>query len=213
MPPTLISDFTGADENPLSEGGNWAALTTTASVELQRVSNLVAASSATNCFSYWTPANLGPDLEAYFTFTTVANAVGILFRIQDEGGANTWDGYRVQANKFSNQTIIERVTNAAPTSLITVSTVWASGDLLGARCQGSMLQAWRQPSGSGTWSLAAVVSDTTYASAGKIGIHISNTTARVDDFYVGPMEYFFGGVPPQMPRDPAEFPPRHFGPF
>ena len=65
--PALISDFTGADENPLSEGGNWANLNTSSN-PLQRISNAVSATvnAAANA-SYWTPANFGPDLEAYLT--------------------------------------------------------------------------------------------------------------------------------------------------
>ena len=76
--PALISDFTGSDENPLSEGGNWANLNSSGN-PLLRVSNATSASVAAASASYWTPANFGADLEAYATITTLSSgSVGIV---------------------------------------------------------------------------------------------------------------------------------------
>jgi hypothetical protein len=120
--PALVSDFTGADENPLSEGGNWANLNSSGN-PLKRISNAVSASVAGNCFSYWTPANFGADLEAYATISTVSGGCGLLVRIQGEGGAATWDGYRLNISSAGTVTGIGRYTNAAVTSLASISAV------------------------------------------------------------------------------------------
>jgi hypothetical protein len=180
--PALISDFTGADENPLSEGGNWANLNSSGS-PLQRISNAVAGSAAADCHSYWTPANFGPDLEAYATLPNVVGNVGIVARVQGEGGAGTWDGYRVRAVGGSNTAQSSVVTNATVTVLISVAQTWSANDKIGMRVEGSTIQMWRQAAGSGDWNLMATAVDTTYSSAGKIGLNCGSTTVRIDDFY------------------------------
>jgi hypothetical protein len=178
--PTLVSSFTGSDENPLSEGGNWARINSSAE-QLQRISNTAKAASAASANSYWTPTNFGADLEAYVTIVTVGAGGGINARVQGEGGANTWDGYRVLAD--GTFTVIQSVTNATTTDLIAVSQGFSAGDKMGMRIEGSTIQAWRQASGSGTWNLIATVVDTTYASAGKIGLYCNSSTVVLDDFY------------------------------
>ena len=181
--PALISSFTGSDENPLSEGGNWAVLNTAvANRALQRVSNAAVGQAAGTCMSYWTPANFGPDLEAYVTAGTATPQIGIAVRIQGEGGSNTWDGYLVLPAAGFTQ--IFAVTNGSPATLVTgTNSTWAVGDKLGVRCEGSTIQAWRQASGSGTWNLVCTVVDTTYSSAGKVALRSDSTTQIVDDFY------------------------------
>ncbi len=180
--PALISDFTGADENPLSEGGNWANLNTSSN-PLQRLSNAATASVNADSASYWTPANFGADLEAYVTITSPATSpAGLIGRIQGEGGAATWDGYVVRASTLSLQ--IGRVDNGVITLLVNTGSVTiASGDKLGMRISGSAIEAWKQLSGSSVWNLVATTTDTTYASAGKIGLFCTSTSIGMDDFY------------------------------
>lgn len=182
--PTLISDFTGSDENPLSEGGKWANLNTSSN-PLQRISGASGQTVAGICASYWTPENFGPDVEAYVTIVTLSTGFhSILLRIQNEGGAATWDGYRFNVSS-STTSHIYVVTNGVSTSLIqNLDTTWASGDKLGARIVGNTLQLWRQPSGSSTWNLVSSAVDSTYPSAGKIGLYqTGDGTSRLDDFY------------------------------
>ena len=145
--PALISDFTGANENPLSEGGNWAKVSSLGN-NLQRISNSVAAATS-NGRMYWTPANFGPDLEAYLTIGTAvaAQSSNIYARIQGEGGADTWDGYDFQATHGATTSTISSVTNNTVTTLFTgtASSNWASGDKLGVRLEGSTLQFCEAP--------------------------------------------------------------------
>ena len=180
--PALISNFTGADENPLSEGGNWAQLNS-ASNDLQRISNAITSTSAGGQgSSYWTSGNFGPDLEAYITIPTSGTAAGIIGRIQGEGGSATWDGYEVIA--VGTQTQIAVITNGTATILLQPTPVtWASGDKLGMRLEGSTIQAWRQASGSSVWNLVVTAVDNTYTGAGKIGLLCTGNTIRIDDFY------------------------------
>ena len=94
---------------------------------------------------------------------------GILFRIQGEGGAGTWDGYRV--NIGSTSADIDRADNGVFTNLISIASTWAVGDKVGVRMEGSTIQAWQMDvSVSSDWNLVGSAVDTTYPNAGKIGI-------------------------------------------
>jgi hypothetical protein len=181
---SLLSSFTGSDEDPLSEGGNWAKLSSASAGALKRISNTVARNATGTGSAYWTPATFGPDVEAYCTLTTVSSA-RVFARLQDAGGSGTADGYSVAYLHGSTQIIIYRTTNFADTALST-STIGAltDGAKIGIACHGSTVQAWVQTSG-GSWSLLASATDTTYASAGHVGLLIQDTATRVDDFYAG----------------------------
>jgi len=197
----LISDFTGADENPLSEGGNWANLNSSGNA-LQRIGNAVSCTAAGAGNFYWTLRNYGPNVEAYLTLGVTGGA-GIVFRAKDEGGSFTWDGYVFTCGPGATTTI-QRVDNSTGTNLFTTTLTWNTGDKLGARIVGSGLALWQLPSG-GSWTLLATVQDSTYPLDGKIGVRATGTTVRVDDFFAGDYSDPIGV--------PAEFPPRHFGPF
>jgi len=186
---SLVSSFTGADESPLSEGGNWASLNTSQG-PLQRLSNGVCSNTAGSIrLSYWTPANFGPDVEAVITVQTALaslNNFGLIARITAEGGAGTYNGYRVGYTHGTPGTIVvQRVVATASTTLATVTiTALTLGAQLGIRCYGSSIEAWYKPSG-GSWTLAAAAEDFTYMSAGKVAIFSNDTTFRLDDFSAG----------------------------
>ena len=115
--------------------------------------------------------------------------------------AATWDGYSVQVS--DGLVRIMRIDNATQTFLITITqAIFASGDKLGMRIVGTTIQAWKQASGSSSWSAVVSVTDATYGSAGKIGLRTGDNTVRMDDFYAGPNEYFFGGSNQQVPAVP-----------
>lgn len=186
----LLSAFTGADENPLSEGGNWAKVDT-AGGNLKRVSNVVGGVTASAAaYNYWTPSNFGADCEAYLTIATkpsVNGTVRLGIRIQGEGGTSTWDGYVAfwQAVSGTDTLLLQRVTNGSSTTLATVNQEFATGDKVGLRALGSTIEMWRHDGSS--WALLASVVDTTYASAGKVLIEVADSalTGRLDDVYAG----------------------------
>lgn len=188
--PALLTAFTGADEDPLSDGGNWANLNSSGN-PLKRVSNAAVASVAGAAASYWTPTNYGPDLEAYVTLVTVTGTQGILARIQGEGGANTWDGYQVAQLAGSN-TLIQRYDNGAATTIAQeATTAWGNGDKIGMRIKGSVIEVWRFPSGGSAWQLLASATDTTYPNAGKIGLYNTQTNGSMDDLYISNISNLF----------------------
>ena len=194
---SLLSDFTGGDESPLSEGGNWAQLDTI-SDPLIRVSNAAGQAASITGESYWTVQNYGPDVDVYTTITTMplaGNNVDVSARILGEGGNNTYDGYRARMiqNAGTDSLTICRVANAAITTLATMTTRdFAVGEKVGIRCLGSTVEAWYY---AGVWTLGLSVVDTTYPAAGKIALHVRGTTGRADDFSAGPIVMAVGTSP------------------
>jgi len=70
---SVLTSFTGTDEDPLSEGGNWTGPIRTGKNPLRRVSNTVAAKTAGNNTNhmYWTTPTFGPDTEVFLTISTL----------------------------------------------------------------------------------------------------------------------------------------------
>ncbi len=193
FPTTSVLDaFTGTDENPLSAGGNWAALSSSTG-GLQRISNAAASSAAGLTYSYWTPSNFGPDCEVYAKVATVlagASGVRLYARVVGEGGANTFDGYQLRyswVTGAANDTVaIAVVTNAVATTLATFTQEITAGDSIGMEIVGTVITAYYK-SGAGAWvSLGTydTASDgTKYSAAGKIALGITtSSTPRADDF-------------------------------
>ena len=186
---TLLSDFTGADENPLSEGGNWGKLNSADAQDLRRVSNQITSNGATTGSKYWTPTNFGPHCEAYVTIATKpdnGNVVGVFARAQGEGGSGTWDAYQAifSAAAGTDTWALQTITNnATVTTIASGSREFASGEKVGIRCLGSLIQIWCFTAGA--WTKLGEGTDTTYPNAGKAGARVRGITARGDDFYAG----------------------------
>lgn len=193
---TLLDSFTGADQNPLSEGGNWAKLNTADALDLQRLSSAVSGTGVGTGRRYWTPANFGPDLDLYVTVPTKTadgGNFGLHARIQGEGGANTYDSYMVFIAPVAGTDgwSIGRNDNAVLTVLTSGTREFTNGEKLGMSIIGSVISAYVF-AGAG-WQLLGTATDTTYAAAGKIALQAHNTTVRMDDLFVGaPVA---GGVP------------------
>lgn len=209
---TLLSAFTGTDENPLSEDGNWA-LTNSSEIACRRLTNQVKSSGTGTGCSHWTPASFGPDCEAYFTIATKpasSQAVAVVARVQGEGGAGTWDGYRLLWTAVSggaNDTwSLNRMTNGVSAATIASGTQeFASGEKMGICCIGGTIQAWRFAGGA--WALLGSGTDTTYPNAGKAGMRLQNTTVIVDDFFAGTIPA--NAIPPKC-INPVQLIPVHF---
>lgn len=183
--PSLISSFS-SNQNPLSEGGNWALLDT--SYQPMQVTSTQARGSVagpTNQSSYYTPTDF-TNVEMYATLTVSGTCVLILYaRVQDAGGTNAVDGYTARAATGENG-LLGLLTNAVGGGTIKsnpVSTTWATGDKLGLAIHGSKISLYRW-NGS-LWQGLALATDTTYPSAGKIAIFSSVSAAGFDDLYAG----------------------------
>ena len=183
---SLVSSFTGSDESPLSEGGNWAV---GGANPLQRIGNAAAGTVATaENLSYWSATDYA-DVEAYVTFSVHATTSGIAFRVVNPG-SGTWDGYLVNAN--TSTTIVQSVTDGLGSTILNVAVGWATGDKLGVSCSGSTIKVYRYPNGGGAWALVGSVTNTAYSAAGKVGLRTLSTTVRMDDFYAGAFSEFWG---------------------
>jgi hypothetical protein len=179
--PVLVTDFTGANENPISDGGNWAQ-TDSAGSPLQRISNAAAGTLAANAFSHWTVQNYGPDLEATILLSTVDAGQGVVVHIVQEGGASTWDGHYGTAYVLG-ESIARIVDGAVNAFAVNSSAAWNNGDILGLRVRGQSYQLWRKR--SGTWTQLLTSCDQTLPPvAGKIGLIASSTTGRIDNLSV-----------------------------
>jgi len=183
----LRSSFTGSNENPLSEGGNWGTAVGGGN-QLQRTGNQVAGTISTTSQRYWTPSVFGPDCEAYITVATQpgnGDNFDIMLRTQDVTLA-TYSGYRCRFIKEVgvDSWVITRVDNGTLTNLVTVNTTdYTSGDKIGVRVHGSTIEMWHYTGGA--WSLIVSAVDTTYKNPGHVILFLRNTVCRGDDFFAG----------------------------
>lgn len=186
--PTLLDDFNRANVDPID--GNWSTLDTPTGT-LKIVSNQVqnTTAGAASGAAYWNAATFGPDLEAYYTMAVTPSAsvsYEIMSRIQSPGGSGVWDGYSIDITNNVLSVLIW--TNATPTTLAgaTVSATPAAGDKVGMRIYGSTIEAWMYDASAATWLFVATATDTTYASAGNVGMGMFNSDGGIiDDFFVG----------------------------
>ena len=182
---TLRSDFTGANEDPLSEGGNWAEASGSTG-DLQRNTNEVKESLAgVTGRSYWTPTQF-TDSESWVTITAKpgnGNTIDLITRLKEPGSG--WDGYLFRFAQASGTDTwdIFRIVNGSSTATIdSGSREFANGEKIGALSQGTTHSIYVFTGGS--WTLLGGGTDNTYTS-GYLGIGIRSTTGRIDDFFAG----------------------------
>lgn len=131
---------------------------------------------------YYNVANEGPD--CFFavdlsTLPTSASSISLWARIVNENNASI-DGYAVSWKATTNGWQISRLDNDAVTSLLTGTLAFSAGDSIAIRCVGDQIQMWHKASG-GKWAMLGAATDATYSTAGKFGIKIPDTVARIDN--------------------------------
>lgn len=175
----VLSTFAGADENPLSEGGNWPGNADTDQGDLRLVGNAAAGTAVSACSMYWV-TSFAANCEAFFTLATkpaAGRSAGVILRITDEGTA-TPDGYVVLfATGTPDVMTTYRMDDGTLTSLGTDIITLTNGDVIGARITGNIIQGYQNDSPVGTGRI-----DNTYSTGSKIALFINDTTARVDNF-------------------------------
>jgi PKD domain-containing protein len=194
----LLDNFNRANENPLSQGGNWTNLGTT---KLQLVSNGVVGLSASgnNSMSY-SGAGDFTDCDAWVTLTGTptpgSSYAGVIAR-QRHNGFVIATG---QANPGANEIILQYVNvGGGVTALGTWPITTSPGDSVGIRCVGTTISAYYKPVG-GDWQLLGSATDTNEPS-GYIGLTTNDTVYAMDNFG--------GGAPsPARPFDSIQ--PNHF---
>ena len=183
-PLPVVDSFDRPNESPLSDAGRWANLASGAATTLAVNNNQLACTLSTTCSAWRNPTTYGPDTEVWARITTLpgtTNQLRLYARLQQPSGAN-WDGYMLRTNQLAgpDELYLERIDNGNVVSLLTMSQELAAGDTLLLRVQGTTLQVWRR-SGT-TWSQLGKVDDSTYDSAGSVGVALRGKIGRLDDF-------------------------------
>lgn len=192
---SVLDNFTGTNGTDLPVySSNWqTAPTGGVNLEIQSNAATGTAAASNNTNSWAT--SYGPDCEVYVTITTKpadGNILLLLARGVQETSLATADGYCLRfAPVAGTDTItIQRIDNGAQTSISSAfSQEVSNGDSIGLEIIGNTLTAYYKPSG-GAWTSLGSTTDSTYTTAGKIGLLTSSTTIRLDDFgggtYVAP---------------------------
>ena len=192
---SVLTSFTGTDEDPLSEGGNWSGPMVVARGRHMRNTNQMrpnATGSATKQ-SYWTPATF-TETEVFATIANKAVVNGQYFdlcaRIVAPNTAGV-DMYQLDISLAAGADVwaIYRIINASGTLVDTMTaTEVAVGDQVGLEVTGTgatvTLNAYHKPS-AGSWTLVDTFADTDanrITSAGYIGVESTTTVWYFDDF-------------------------------
>lgn len=189
---TLIDNFDGADTSPLpgwtktSTGAGWGGF--------KRASNAAVydgLGGSDISMTHDASGNVGPDVEVYVTVSAPSAYCGVMARIQEAGGSNTFDGYMFkQFTGASSAWQISRWTNAVETAIASGKGSLAAGDKIGISCHGNVITAYRMASGTSVWQVVGSAIDSTYPDAGEVGIYTSGATDSFNDFYVGTQDTF-----------------------
>ena len=182
---SVLTTFDGGDEDPLSEGGNWAGPTDLSgeTAQLEIVSNQVTCNAAAIGSSHWLGGTYGPSCEVFATIATIpgaaAKSVILSLRLANIG-TDTTDGYSAlfQNAGPTDQAVVYRVDDGAITPLGTVIPMpeLVNGDVCGARMLGNTVFLFKNGVGIGSRT------DTTYTAAGRIGAAGTDDTYRLDSF-------------------------------
>lgn len=188
FPTTGILDaFTRANENPVSDGGNWGGPLFAGSGRAQLVGNAITTTGTFN-ENYRSNTNYGPDCEAYCTIATLGTDgavnpfVEVTLRTSSEGAG--WNGYQILFFPSLSEVVVVRTDNEVDTQLgASISQSISGGHKVGAEMVSSTITPYIDTGGG--WTALSTRSDGTYTGAGHIGVSFgrSGTIAWVlDDF-------------------------------
>lgn len=163
---TLLTDFVGADENPLSDGGNWATTFTTRD-PLQRKSNTAQPSTGSNPnYSHWTTpfdASLIDPLEVF-----ACSEGGQLGAALETWRINLWttvggtsvNGYELYfGGGLSKNWVLNKWVSSSGTNLDTAPYT-GYPERIGLRLNGSEVEGWGMF--ASTWTLMVSATDTEF---------------------------------------------------
>jgi hypothetical protein len=190
----ILDTFTRADANPLD--GNWANGATGNTDTAKIVTNKVASNGGFPDYRYTIDATGTGIDESYVTYDTLSlsgNSLYLFARLTSPG--SSYNCYLLTVTNPDNGFLtlqITRQTNGANAATIWTNTAstdaFAAGDKVGLSCSGTSIQCYVYHSGA--WALASNGgggTDATYATGGKIGWVLSDTTMRISNFGGGPV--------------------------
>lgn len=195
----VLTNFTGANENPLSEGGAWAGpVRTGGQLRCQRFSNQAEAINGSTGESIWN-TTFAADQEVYAVISALP-AAGIGFNIfarcQSEGTASA-DYYNLSYTEGTGWRYFKMIDEGFTQLGGVISTLVAAvGDSCGFSVIGTTLQGYHKPA-AGSWATLGVSqTDSSVTGAGKIGFSLSDSDTAAFDNFGG------GAVVSSVPRVP-----------
>lgn len=183
----ILDDFNRSNEGPPPSASWTNDIINYAGNGLAVSSNTVVANAVATCESYWSVETFGPACEAYITIVTIGgnfNEAYTFTRLANIGDGTT-DGYALWWQQASTDSFkLFRIDNGVLTQLGSTENVTQSnGDSFGLESNDSDVHTGYYDTGSGwTACTSATATDTTYQSAGYIGLGIEKTTFVCDDF-------------------------------
>jgi peptidoglycan/xylan/chitin deacetylase (PgdA/CDA1 family) len=179
----ILDNFNRANENPLSGGGNWGAISSLGGAQL--VSNAVASPSSTTAASLWRTVFAG-DVETYATIPISTNNAGLYAETTLTSGNVNGYLWQWQGSDVSPAFRLYRADNNVLTTLGTFSDfTLTAGDKLALRVIGDSVQGWVYHLGG--WQQIASATDNKYRT-GQIGLRPRGTTPIIDDFGGGQVQ-------------------------
>lgn len=191
---SIISNFTGADESPISEGGIWTSTGggLVGGANAQRFSNQFGTSSDIGAFEMRTTATYGPQAEAYIT---VANSDAEFIQLWVLLTFSPQNGYRLDISTGGVWGLWKHVAGVESQLGADLGTQAISdNDSIGIEYTGGVVRAYYKAA-AGSWGQVGTDrADTSLQSnTGSIAI-ASNHLQKFDDLGGGTVG---GGGPPQ----------------
>lgn len=191
---SVIDSFNRSNVGP-PLGGNWSTLYDLIGFKIVS-EHIEPGGSALTCGEYWNAATFGPDSEAYITDLTVDTTgawAGIVLQVRMANpGSSTMTGYEVDFYLRDDSSTVGDVyfyrLDDSATFVQLGATVtgltFSNGVTFGIEMIGTTLKAYYKPSG-GSWTEIGSRTDSTYDSAGYIGVgwwYTEPANTDLDDF-------------------------------
>ena len=174
----VIETFTGAN-NTTPPNANWTNMLNTLKIQSNACTGGTA--GALNVGA-WDTATFGAASEVFATISTVTNDEVSLAIRTTTLNIGTCDGYilDINLNDSPDTWDINEMLNGGWTTLATTTQNVASGEKIGLSAIGTALKAYYYTGGA--WTEKLSTTDSTYGSAGYIGLCCYGTNLRIDDF-------------------------------
>jgi Glycosyl hydrolases family 43 len=161
--------FQRANENPLSDGGNWTTITGLSALEVSS-DKCIPSATGTNCGSLFTGV-VSPNDQ--YVEIVLAGTLGASDFVLPVLRSNASGSNRYELQISSSQLIIIVVNNGTPTTLKTVSASFVIGDVIRFTVAGASLTVYHN------YSLATAVFDTTIT-FGTFGLILNAASTATD---------------------------------
>jgi hypothetical protein len=197
MPPfpttPLLDNFIRADEDPISQGGNWSNPVPSIIGAGRLVSNQLIGSVSGGCANRYARTDF--DIESWATLATVSGtARDVSVTCRGSGTDSTYNSYSFTVTTTTGAWVLQRIVNLVATTLTSgtlAGGALVAGNSIGIQAISTLLIAWANI--GGVWSVVSSIADTTFAS-GSIAV-VVNTGSDVAFSAFGGGRYDPGSSP------------------